>query len=222
MANQPTWMGAGGAYEKNPGWWRSPNVGGGLQWNPEYGYQRRQDIEKGLASGKDISQWGLKANTGQDWRKLFPGARTDQELRGMGLYNKKTGNNQWQNFKTPGGWYDYSSWKPGWQPNGQQLSFGGGGGANSPIVGPGGINPIYGNGPGNMSPSTQPVYGPGGGYNQMPQYPQYPQMPRSYGGFGGYGMGGNQGMGMYPNQGMRGGWYGDFSGYPGYGMNGMM
>jgi len=27
---------------------------------------------------------------------------------------------------------------------------------------------------------------------------------------------------MYPNQGMQGGWYGDFSGYPGYGMNGMM
>lgn len=196
MANQPTWMGMAGSYEKNPGWYRSPQVGGGLQWNPQFGYQRRQDIEKGMASGKPMDQWGLKANTGQDWRSLFPGARTDAELKQMGLYNKATGNNLWKNYQTAGGWYDYGA-RPG------QPQPGGLGPSPAPT-------PTPGTGQG---PSIQPVGPPSAvppGWGQQPQYPGYgwpspwgqwgqqwgQQQPNPWQGYGFGGFGGQRGWGF--------------------------
>ena len=109
-SGQPTWLNAAGAYEISPGWWRSPQVGGGLEWSPQYGYQRKQDVN----SGKQLT-----ANSGQDWQTLFPGSRTDRQLTSMGVAGKGNLYN-WEAFKQPGGYYDYSSWKPGWTPNAQQ------------------------------------------------------------------------------------------------------
>jgi len=101
----PSWMG-GGAYEKNPGWYRSPQVGGGLQWSPEYGFQRKQTIAAGIASGKPMDQWGMKKQLGTDFKQYYPGARTDAELIKMGLAGK--GNTGYKAYQTAGGWYDYS------------------------------------------------------------------------------------------------------------------
>ncbi len=129
MATNPWSLMGPNTYEKNPGWFRSPSVGGGLQWNSQYGWQRKGDIEKGLASGQDISKWGLTPHMQQSWQQAFPEARSDEQLKQMGLAGK--GNQLYKAFQTPQGYYNYSSWSPQWKPTTQQTTQWGPGTASS-------------------------------------------------------------------------------------------
>lgn len=114
---QPDWWGdyAPGWYQKwgGPGgelenlmqsWWRSPNIGGGIVWHPQWGWQDRASVKNFYQSVPEQVTWQQFTDPnywsqyggyspvqqlGSSWQQYYPNATVDQPgAGGTGMFNQ--------------------------------------------------------------------------------------------------------------------------------------
>ena len=107
-------------YAQNQGWWRSPDVAGGLLYNNYYGYQKADDVRNMYtAYGQPMSNEQFTAGnyftpqTGQDWSQYYPDMNTDAGWQAAG-YTWNPDTNQWEQGGGTGSTLDIGGWPTNW------------------------------------------------------------------------------------------------------------